>query len=252
MRILATNDDGYTSMGIKILVKKLREAGHTVTILAPDRERSCSSHAMTSIISPISIQQIDEGTWSCTGTPADCALVGLSKDFGFLPELVVSGINSGSNLGIDVHYSGTVAAARQAALHRVPAIAFSLCAFRAPFYFENAAQWAAARLDELAALWSENIFINVNFPNKEALPASYELCCLSGQRYKDAIIMRKENGKSRYNCEFAFNGFTDEIYEKSDRYAIVTGKIAVTPVLLEQFSTVEAKPVPKLFQEGAD
>ncbi|MDR0551688.1 MAG: 5'/3'-nucleotidase SurE [Spirochaetaceae bacterium] len=241
MRILATNDDGYKSEGIIVLAKKLRKAGHKVVVLAPDRERSCASHSMT-LFAPVTVKQIDDETWACSGTPVDCALTGVSPSFGYKPELVVSGINSGSNLGIDVVFSGTVGAARQAAFHKVPGIAFSLCGYHAPFYWEQAADWAASHLDELLALWNEDVFVNVNMPNIETIPEKPEICALSARRYKDEIVIKRRKLGAAQSCEFVFNGFEEERYANNDRDVIMHGKVAVTPVLLEPATTVKTEP----------
>jgi 5'-nucleotidase len=242
MRILATNDDGYKSEGIIILAKKLRAAGHKVVILAPDRERSCASHSMT-LFAPVTIRQIDDETWACSGTPVDCALTGVSPSFGYKPELVVSGINSGSNLGIDVVFSGTVGAARQAAFHKVPGIAFSLCGYHAPFHWEQAADWAVRHLDELYALWNEDVFVNVNIPNIEVLPDKAELCVLSARRYRDEIVIEHTQKGKASKCEFIFNGFEGERYANNDRDVVMRGNVAVTPVLLEPSTTIKPEPL---------
>ncbi|MDR2521937.1 MAG: 5'/3'-nucleotidase SurE, partial [Spirochaetaceae bacterium] len=217
MRILATNDDGYTCAGIIALVRALREAGHEVSIVAPDRERSCASHAMT-LSGPVSIKQVQPYTWKCTGTPADCAFIGVSDVFEWEPDIVVSGINAGANLGVDVIFSGTVAAARQATMHGVRAIAFSLCGHRPPLHWDAAAAWAAAHLEELAALCAENILVNVNFPNKEHLPKNAVHTNLSTCRYMDKVIMHdiEIEGDDSTHCEFMFGGFTPEGQENSD------------------------------------
>ena len=237
MNILATNDDGYLCQGIISLAEKLREAGHRVTILAPDRERSCASHSM-SLNGGIAVKKLDDDLYVCSGTPVDCAFIGVSEGFGLNPELVVSGINAGANLGIDVIFSGTVGAARQAALHRIPAIAFSLCGYREPMFWETAASWAAAHLDELAALWNENLFVSVNMPNLETLPEKAVITSLSSRRYRDGVTLRPPGADGYAPCEFTFGGLTDETRENSDRDAVLRGLVSVSAVFIEQVTTV--------------
>jgi 5'-nucleotidase len=125
MRILVSNDDGIESPGIQALAEALQSLGE-VFIVAPDREQSAASHAI-SLHRPLRLHRVRERQWAVDGTPTDCVYLAMNhilKDT--LPEMVVSGINRGSNLADDVTYSGTVAAAMEGALFGVPAIAFSL------------------------------------------------------------------------------------------------------------------------------
>ncbi|GHT48226.1 5'-nucleotidase SurE [Spirochaetia bacterium] len=184
MNILCTNDDGYDSAGIKELAAALRAAGHRVVILAPDRERSGSSHSLGMVSNATYIKNVDGAPddWICTGTPADCVLSVVSGGLNFHPDAVASGINAGGNLGTDIVFSGTAGAARQAALCSLPGIAFSLDT-NGPFDFKPAAKWAANNFENLvAALKKANadycanvlspaqkwkhleLFYNINFP----------------------------------------------------------------------------------------
>jgi 5'-nucleotidase len=240
MNILVTNDDGYLCQGIISLAEKLREAGHRVTTLAPDRERSCASHSM-SLNGGVAVKKLDDDLYICSGTPVDCAFIGVSEGFGLNPDLVVSGINAGANLGIDVVFSGTVGAARQAAFHRIPGIAFSLCGYREPMFWEEAARWAAGHLDELAALWNEDVFVNVNMPNIETLPEKAVLTSLSSRRYRDGVIVLPPAADGYAPCEFSFGGLSDESRQNSDRDAVIRGHVSVSVVYIEQ----TAEPAPK-------
>ncbi|MCL1991324.1 MAG: 5'/3'-nucleotidase SurE, partial [Spirochaetes bacterium] len=119
MRILLTNDDGIKSPGLFLLADALRSGGHRVFVVAPDTERSGMSHSVTFFANPCKLRPLGEDTWSCSGTPADCVVVALNGGLpqlslagGAPPDLVLSGINRGANLGTDVVYSGTAAAAR--------------------------------------------------------------------------------------------------------------------------------------------
>jgi len=119
MRILLTNDDGYASDGIKALAVALG-GEHEVWTLAPDSERSGMSHSM-SLRQPLKIRKLAEREYCCSGTPADCVILASHGVLPFSPDVVVSGINRGPNLGTDLVYSGTAAAARQASMNGVPA-----------------------------------------------------------------------------------------------------------------------------------
>ena len=136
MNILVTNDDGIAAEGLEALINELKglcnaqnKPLHTITVIAPDTERSGVSHAMT-LRHPTKVRRLNEGLYTCSGTPADCVIVaglGIVKE---KIDLVVSGINRGPNLGTDIVYSGTCAAARQAALVGIPSIAVSCAGYR--------------------------------------------------------------------------------------------------------------------------
>ncbi|MCK9310082.1 MAG: 5'/3'-nucleotidase SurE, partial [Candidatus Cloacimonetes bacterium] len=115
MKILLTNDDGIFAPGLRALTAELRDAGHTITIIAPDRERSAASHSL-SLSTDILVQNIADGEYAVGGTPVDCTVIALQKILTEPVDLVISGINAGQNMGEDVLYSGTVAAAVEASL----------------------------------------------------------------------------------------------------------------------------------------
>jgi 5'-nucleotidase len=160
--ILVTNDDGIHSPGIQALAKALAEAGR-VTMVAPDRERSAASQSLT-IQRPLRYEEVGPGQYAVDGTPADCVIIALHHILPQLPALVVSGINRGANLGHDIGYSGTVAAALEAAHNQVPAIAVSLATWD-QFHFEAASEFTA-RL--VCHVWDHPLpagtILNVNVP----------------------------------------------------------------------------------------
>ena len=123
MKILVSNDDGIYSPGIQMLAKRLTQLG-TVYVIAPDRERSAAGHSLT-LDRPLLVEEIKERMFSVNGTPTDCVHMAISGLFDFEHDMVVSGINHGPNMGEDVFYSGTVAAAMEGYLFGVPSIAFS-------------------------------------------------------------------------------------------------------------------------------
>src|SRR5436190_13395262 len=142
---MLANDDGIRSSGIRALAKRLADLGD-LYVVAPDRERSATSHAFT-LDRPLRCEEIEPNWFMVDGTPADCVYLGLLKICPRKPSLVVSGINHGFNLGSDVFYSGTVAGAVEAALREVPAIAMSL-ERHSPADFRAAAAFAAALASE--------------------------------------------------------------------------------------------------------
>ena len=145
-KILIGNDDGIFALGVRTLANTLAEAGHQVTVVCPDRERSATGHGLT-LHQPIRAEAVNSifhenvASWSCSGTPADCIKFALSAVLDSPPDFVFSGINHGPNLGTDVLYSGTVSAAMEGALEGIPSVAFSLAGFK-DFEFQPAANFA--------------------------------------------------------------------------------------------------------------
>lgn len=162
--ILLTNDDGIEAEGLRELASALEGLG-TVSVVAPSREQSGSAQSLT-LRQPIVCHALGERRWAVDGTPADCIIVALHKLLPERPDLVISGINHGGNLGENVYYSGTVGAAREAAIHHLPAMAVSLVSKSAAPRFD-----AAARLTRSAAELilreglPEQVLLNVNVPD---------------------------------------------------------------------------------------
>lgn len=171
MRIMLTNDDGYRASGINILYQLLAKAGHDVVIVAPELNSSGASHSIA-VYSPISITEVEKNIYYVSSTPADSVRLGLHVAYGDqenYPDLVLSGVNLGENISEDVLYSGTVGAAREAALQGIPAIAFSTFG---PTYehMNDAARLAVdlvQKLDENQHLLEKPFLWNVNIPNQK-------------------------------------------------------------------------------------
>ncbi len=165
-KILVTNDDGYFSIGIAILAHALESIGE-VTVVAPASEQSATAHSLT-LSRPLRVRKIDERRFSVDGTPTDCVTLALTKILPERPDIVVSGINHGSNLGDDVTYSGTVAGALEASIFKLPGIAVSLAARDGDF--THAAKFAAnLTQDVLKRGMPEGTILNVNIPVGEIL-----------------------------------------------------------------------------------
>ncbi|MDR2807893.1 MAG: 5'/3'-nucleotidase SurE, partial [Spirochaetaceae bacterium] len=197
MNVLVTNDDGITSEGLLLLVQALREQGkHTIYVIAPDSNRSAVSHSVSSIMQdPIRLKEVDKDMWSCSGTPADCVMLAFMGVLPVFPDMVLSGINRGPNIGTDIIYSGTVAGARQGALHHVPGIALSLAA-RKPFFWDGAVRFIVEHIDEFFSYWRADTFININLPNIPEGPAGSLLTFPSRRRYHDTLtVIDRPNGR---------------------------------------------------------
>jgi len=196
MKILLTNDDGIDSDGIRKLAKALRCRGHKVYVIAPDVNRSGISHAVSLLNGPVKLSACGEDTWTCTGYPADCVIVGLLGALGEKPDLVLSGINKGANIGTDIIYSGTAAAARQGGISGIPAVALSLAGINdystsvlKEYYWDMASSWSADHLEELMAFWERNSFVNVNIPNNPKGPEGIARARPAIKKYNDAITL---------------------------------------------------------------
>lgn len=174
MKILLVNDDGVHSPGLAVLKEGL--AGeHEVWVCAPDREKSGSSHSIT-FAEAVRTTVVSDHTLSVQGTPADCVLVAARHLMPQPPDLVVSGINIGPNLGADIVYSGTAGGARQAVFLGIPGVALSIDTFSPPFYFETAVDFVSRNAEDFRLLWHNSgdraHFLNINFPNVERFTGS--------------------------------------------------------------------------------
>ncbi|QQO08002.1 5'/3'-nucleotidase SurE [Breznakiella homolactica] len=230
MKIVLTNDDGIDCAGLIKLAEALEaRGGHEIYICAPESNRSGVSHSL-SLRGPVRIDRRSSSVWTCSGTPADCVMVATLGGLPFVPDLIVSGINAGPNVGTDIIYSGTAAAARQAALHDIPGIALSLCA-GGDFHWDMAAEFCAGHLDDFFDLWVEDTFINVNIPNSPSGPLGIEVTYPSRRRYNDTLAVFNAPDKKAYY--FVETGTIDtEPEEGSDWDAVKRNMASVSPVFI--------------------
>ncbi|MCY4572277.1 MAG: 5'/3'-nucleotidase SurE [Gemmatimonadetes bacterium] len=231
MRILCTNDDGYLSPGIRVLAEAAHEIG-SVDIIAPDREQSASSNALT-LHSPLRARKTHDGTTIVDGTPTDCVILAVTELLDTRPDLCVSGINSGPNMGEDVLYSGTVAAAMEATLLGIPAVAFSYIG-REVAELEGWQPVVSSLLKQfLARGIPAHELLNVNFP---PLPPSevrgVRVTNLGRRRYSESITRAPDpSGREYYwigGGVTHWNGGPD-----SDFRAVRDGYVSVTPLHLD-------------------
>ncbi|MBN2050968.1 MAG: 5'/3'-nucleotidase SurE [Spirochaetales bacterium] len=236
MNIVLTNDDGIHSQGLKTLEKSL-QTKHDVWVLAPDTERSAASHSIT-IHNPMRIKKIGDRSWACGGTPADCSILALLGVVPVKPDLVISGINRGPNLGTDIIYSGTVAAARQAAFMGYPGIAVSLNTYTEPFYFDPVADFVAKNIDSLVKLWHPDHFVNINAPNDAAGYKGVRITHPSRRIYHDKLArFEAPDGNDYY---FLYGSEIDaQVETGSDWEAVSGGCMSVSPVFLHPINHAE-------------
>ena len=195
-RVLITNDDGILAPALQVLREVVERTCDTV-VVAPDREQSAASHALT-LNRPLRLNEIKPRTFAVDGTPTDCVMLAVMGFLDYLPDLVISGINNGPNLCEDVIYSGTVAGAAEAALLKIPAIATS---FADPSAIDMA--WGAEKTMTIAdAVFAnglpEGVFLNVNIPARSE-NARVEVTSLGRRTYRDVIVKKTDpRGKPYY------------------------------------------------------
>ena len=234
MRVLVSNDDGVDAPGIHALAKGLRDAGHDVFMVAPDRDRSGASNSLT-LDAPIRVVQLDERSWKVHGTPTDCvhvAITGMLDAIGIEPDIVVSGINNTANLGDDVIYSGTVAAAMEGRFLGLPAVAVSLVtADHKGLHYETAARAAVEiiarlRTDPLPA----NTILNVNVPDLPwAQVRGFETSRL-GNRHRAEPCTPQQDPRGREWWWIGAAGEEQDAGPGTDFHAVRSGYIAISPI----------------------
>lgn len=227
--ILISNDDGIRSEGIKRLASALRRVG-TVYVVAPDRERSAAGHSLT-LHRPLRVDEVGLRMYAVDGTPTDCVSIAVNRILPVRPDLLVSGINRGGNLGEDITYSGTVSAAMEGTLMGIPSIAVSLVA-RADFDFTVAAAFSA-RLSRIILKKGlpKDTLLNVNVPNVSKVKG----CRITrhGKRHFSDTVVEKLDPRGRKYYWIGgemthWEGGTD-----TDFYAISKGRISITPLHLD-------------------
>jgi len=237
-RILITNDDGINAPGIKALEQSLAPVGE-VTVIAPDREMSATSQAIT-LHSPMRVQRIDDRHYAIGGTPADSVILAFYKILPQRPELVVSGINPGGNMGENVVYSGTVGGAMEAAVHGVPSFAISL-ASRKDVDFSSAAGFAAQLAAQILEEGLEpGVCLNVNVPRGEV--RGVRVTRQSQKISQNMVLEQKDpRGRPHYWLDETVE-FTDAEPD-SDYAAILAHEISVTPLQVDRTHYPSLNPI---------
>jgi 5'-nucleotidase len=225
-RILVTNDDGYRSEGIAALAEALRPIG-AVTIVAPILEASAIGHALT-LRRPLRLEAVGDHAFSVDGTPTDCVNLAVAQVFGGLPDLVVSGINKGWNLGDDVTYSGTVSGAFEGALLGVPSMAVSLKATTGAYDFGPSARAALVLAEGLLHRpLPARTFLNVNVP--PGRPTGFRVTVQAARNHITSVGERRDpKGTPYYWIEEGQDEW--QPHDRSDYQAVRDGYISVTPL----------------------
>ncbi len=230
MLILVSNDDGVDSEGIHVLAKTLKKTKESrVVVVAPDRERSATSHSLT-LHRPLRVVKIKDDFYSVDGTPTDAVTLAVHKILRRKPDLLISGINRGANLGEDVHYSGTVSAALEGAIMGVPALAVSVVG-PPPFLFGPAASFTVKLARQvLKEGIPSGLVLNVNVPNKPSSQIKgYEFTVLGKHNYSDLIVEKKDPSDRPY---FWIGGDPRQFENNpgSDCNAYLKNRISITPL----------------------
>ncbi len=227
--ILVTNDDGIAAPGLRALVQALSELG-TVSVVAPSHERSAAAQSLT-LRQPIYCDQLAEREWAVEGTPADAMILAFHSLLKERPDLVVSGINRGGNMGENIYYSGTVGAAMEAAINHVPAVAVSVAHRGKDFDYEPAAQFTR-RLAPLILKEGlpEDVILNVNVP--QPWNGSVRFTRQSSKITRN-LLKPGEDPRGRKYYWLHEQELKDGIERDTDYAAIRDGAISITPLELD-------------------
>ena len=231
MRILVTNDDGVMAPGIRALAKACEELGDVI-VMAPDTEQSASGHALT-LKQPLRVQELEPNVYGVSGTPTDCVLLAVHGPlFNRVPDLIMSGINAGPNMGDDVTYSGTVSAAFEGTLLSIPSIAVSLATFDVYPYDTAAACAVRVAKALLRGGLPPKTLLNLNVP---ALPMGeikgFRLTRLGHRVFRDTIVTKTDPRGRPY---YWVAGTPEwDAMEKSDMSAVQEGFASVTPLNMD-------------------
>lgn len=235
MRVLISNDDGIHAPGLEHLEKVVRTLTDDVWVVAPEADNSGAGHSLT-LSQPVRVRQLSERRFAVSGTPTDSVLVGVLELMpDHRPDLVLSGINRGGNLGEDITYSGTVAAAMEGALLGIPSIALSQHSDSA-----QRTRWATAErhtpalLEHLiAAGWPDNVFLNVNFPNVAADNVNGVVVTRQGRRKPGSKLDKRVDPRGRPYYWIDSARIEEPTLAGSDLSAVYAGRISVTPLHLD-------------------
>ncbi len=232
--ILITNDDGVHSEGLIALRRSLSALGRVI-IVAPHHQRSGTSHALTTDV-PVRIKEIEKDFYSVSGYPADCVYAALYSLLPKKPDLTVSGINYGANMGIDVHYSGTVAGIREAVMDGVSGFAISLVidSNKKEFYWQDAANYARTVAEKmLLKTYKKDGFLNINYPNLPKGEIKGVQITKTGERryLKEVKTGKDPRGKDYYWLWGNYNDFAP--IDGTDCKSVSDGYISVTPIVID-------------------
>ncbi|GHU32728.1 5'-nucleotidase SurE [Betaproteobacteria bacterium] len=231
MRILLSNDDGYFSPGLEILARTLSDVAEII-VVAPDRERSGASNSLT-LDRPLSLKRSENGFYYVNGTPTDCVHLAVTGMLDEVPDMVVSGINNGTNMGDDTIYSGTVAAATEGFLLGVPSVAVSLCS-KAGMHFETAARVALEVVRMVRQKRTgEPVLLNVNVPDVPYDALRGLAVTRLGRRRTAESVVRTVTPRSETVYWVGAAGQAQDEGEGTDFHAVANNRVSITPLRID-------------------
>ena len=231
MHLLLSNDDGIQAIGLKYLADSLSKIGK-ITVVAPNRNHSASSNSLT-LDRPSRAQKLSENWYSVDGTPTDCVHLAITGLINEEPNIVVSGMNAGANLGDDVIYSGTVAAAMEGRFLGLPAVAISITSFQ-PSYFEDAAQMSYEMISKLTTTQLPNdVIININIPDLPKEEINGIQTTRLGNRHKAEPVIQAEDPRGKPIYWVGAAGPEQDSGPGTDFHAIKNGYVSVSPMHLD-------------------
>jgi 5'-nucleotidase len=230
MRILISNDDGYFAPGIEHLAAALARCAD-ITVVAPERDRSGASNSLT-LDRPLLVRRAPNGFLFVNGTPTDCVHLAVTGLLDHRPDMVISGINLGANMGDDTIYSGTVAAATEGYLLGIPSIAVSL-ASKTALHFETAARFAVQMVERHARAPAGAWLLNVNVPDVPAASLEGVAVTRLGRRHKAEDVIRSQNPRGETVYWVGAAGPAADAGEGTDFHAVATNRISVTPLQID-------------------
>lgn len=230
MKILISNDDGYLAPGLRALADVLAPIAD-ITIVAPDSNRSGSSNSLT-LDRPLSIYQAENGYYFSNGTPSDCVHLALTGILDFRPDLVVSGINQGQNMGDDTLYSGTVAAATEGYLFGLPSIAFSQVV-KGWAHLDSAARVARDIVERYMDALDKPYLLNVNIPNLPYEELKGLRATRLGKRHVSEPVIRMQDPQEREIFWIGPAGKAKDAGEGTDFHATAEGYVSLTPLQID-------------------
>ncbi|CAL61429.1 5'-nucleotidase SurE (Nucleoside 5'-monophosphate phosphohydrolase) [Herminiimonas arsenicoxydans] len=230
MKILISNDDGYLAPGLIALADALAPIADIV-VVAPDSNRSGSSNSLT-LDRPLSVYQASNGFYFINGTPSDCVHIALTGIMSFRPDLIVSGINQGQNMGDDTLYSGTVAAATEGHLFGIPAIAFSQLE-KGWAELKSAARVARDIVERRFETLPENFLLNVNIPNLPYEQLKPAVATRLGRRHQSEAVIKAQDPHGRDIYWIGPSGGQKDAGEGTDFHATAQGHVSITPLQID-------------------
>ena len=226
-----SNDDGYFAPGITLLAEALRQLGE-VTVVAPERDRSGASNSLT-LDRPLSVRKAPNGFFFVNGTPTDCVHIAVTGLLDFTPDVVVSGVNFGANMGDDTIYSGTVAAATEGFLLGIPSVAVSL-ASKEGSNFQSAIGVALQIVERLRrAPFGEPVLLNVNVPDVPAASLRGVEVTRLGKRHKAEPVVKMQTPRGETGYWIGPAGGAADAGPGTDFHAVESGRVSVTPLRLD-------------------